>query len=70
MTQDYFYKRLRSAMKDGADIADDLGDDPGVQLPPEYVARMGLALYDSRMTLAFSGVDEGELPEDTGWGSY
>lgn len=69
-TDGYFARRLKQAMKDSADIAEELADDPGVPVPPEYVAQMGLKLFDSRMTLAFATVDETDLPDDEGWGSY
>lgn len=70
MSKGYFYRRLRAAMKDGADIAEELADDPGVPIPPEYVAQMGLTLFKSRMTLAFAEVDEEDLPETENWGMH
>lgn len=71
MTEEkYFKRRLRAAMRDGADIADDLADSDGVQLPPEYVGRMGLALFRSRMSLAFRESTIHDLPEDDGRGLY
>lgn len=70
MTEDYFTRRLRSAMRDGADIAEDLADDPGVALPPEYVGRMGLALFSARLAVATADSNGYDLPDDEGLGSY
>lgn len=67
---DYLKRRMLGAMKDGADIAYDLEAEEDVRLPPEYVGRMGLALFQMRMQMALSDFDGFELPEETHRGTH
>lgn len=61
---DYLKRRLLGAMKDSADIRHDLEADEGVSLPPEYVGRMGLVLFQMRMRMALSDFDGYDIPDD------
>lgn len=64
MTTDYVKRRMKQAMKDGAEIAYDLEADEEVRLPPEYIGRMGLALFQARMAMAMSDGSGYDLPDD------
>lgn len=54
---DLFKRRLEGAMEDAADVAEDMATDRGVPMDPGMVGKMGLALFQARMTLLFHNVD-------------
>lgn len=65
MSQDIFKRRLEGAIDDAADIAENMADDRGVQIPPQQVAQMGLSLFEARVAVLTMDGDGYDLPEDS-----
>jgi len=46
---DIFERRLKNAMRDSADIAEEIAYERDVELPSELVGQMGLTLFQARL---------------------
>jgi hypothetical protein len=66
----YIYGRMDRSLDQAIDMAEEKAEDRGVVIPDSIIGQMAIQMFQAKLSIAMSDTNPGDLPEDTGWGSY